>query len=79
MARDLPPTAPRDELGRADQVRREFDEAAPSTGFAGVIIAAIIVVILGIVLFGPSAGNNTSVATRDAAKTPAPAAPPSNQ
>jgi len=69
----------RDELARDQQVQRDLDEATPSMGSAGLIIGAVILIILGVVYFGPSAGTNTNVASGDktgaAAPTTAPTKP----
>ena len=65
----------RDDLSRDNQLRRQLDEATPSFGFAGVMLLAVILVILGAVYFGPPASDPTSVAMRDATETPAPVTP----
>jgi hypothetical protein len=66
---------PHDELARDNQWRRELDEATPSIGSAGLIIGAVILFILGVVYFGPPAGDRTHVASGDAVEAPATTAP----
>lgn len=68
----------RADLARENQLRRELDEASPSLGSAGLIIAGIILVILGVVFFGPPVGERTDVASRAPVETTAPASPQSN-
>lgn len=63
----------RDDLARDLQLRRELDQAAPSVGAAGLIIAAALLLILGIVYFGPPAGERTQVASGDSVETASPA------
>jgi len=70
MAHDL--LHRRDDLSRDNQLRRQLDEATPSLGFAGLMILAVILVILGVLYLGPPASDTTSIAMRDAAtETPA--------
>jgi hypothetical protein len=78
MDYDLPNQRwPREQVERDNQLRRELDEATPSTGSAGLIIGAVILIILGVVFFGSPGGNNaTSVASRDTVQPPAPTTPP---
>jgi hypothetical protein len=66
----------RNELSRDHQLRRELDEATPSIGSAGLTIGALILIILGVVYFGPPTSNSSNVATRDAIEAPAPMPPP---
>lgn len=65
----------RDELARDNQLRRELDQATPSIGSTGLIIGAAILLILGIVFFGPPAGERTNVVSGDSVEGPA-ATPP---
>jgi hypothetical protein len=69
----------RDELKRDSQIKHELDAATPSLGAAGLAIGGIVLLILGIVIFGSPAGNDaTQVATRDAIEAPAPTTTPTN-
>jgi hypothetical protein len=69
----------RDDLAHDHQLRRELDEATPSVGWVGLLIAAVILVTLGVVLFGQPAGDNTtSTASRETIEMPARPTPPVN-
>jgi hypothetical protein len=70
MEHDLPRRLPRDDLERDNLLRRELDEATPSMGAAGLIMGAVILIIFGAIYFGPPAGDNTTVASRDLAPAP---------
>lgn len=55
----------RDDLSRDHQLRRELDDATPSVGAAGLLIGVVILLILGIIFFGPPAGERTQLASGD--------------
>jgi hypothetical protein len=62
----------RDDLARDLHWRRELDEATPSIGSAGLIVGAIMLLVLGIVYFGPPAAERTHVASGDSVEATAP-------
>jgi hypothetical protein len=62
----------RDDLARDLHWRRELDEAAPSIGLAGLIVGAIMLLVLGIVFFGPPAAERTHVVFGDSVDATAP-------
>lgn len=73
MQQDLPPDVRREELARDNRLRRELDEARPSLGWAAVMIAAILVVVMGVFLLGSPVGDTpSSVASRDLTQTQSP-------
>jgi hypothetical protein len=50
----------------------ELDDAAPSIGSASLIVGAIMLLVLGIVFFGPPAAERTHVASGDSVEATAP-------
>ncbi len=62
----------RDDLARDPHWRRELDVATPSIGSAGLIVGAIMLLLLGIVYFGPPAAERTQVASGDSVEATAP-------
>lgn len=61
----------RDELARDLHWRRELD-AGPSIGSASLIVGAIMLLVLGIVYFGPPTAERTHVAVGDSVGATAP-------
>lgn len=72
MERDLSSRSPRDDMIRENELRRQLEEATPNLGFVAVMIAAVLVIGIGVFLFGSTDGSAPT-------QSPSPTAHPTSQ